>query len=281
MKGICKLYLTQANLSESHIFPKFVIKQTKATGSSYLRNYSNPNERMQDGPKRYLLSQEAEQEFSKREKWFSEKIYVPYNNGLRNLEYDQNLHYFALSLLWRVVLLNIEESSVKDSWYYAELLRTAESWRKYLADPRSGIPESTVLLMPTERMVKNETELPGIDYYMTRALDGTIVDNSTKTFCAVYGKFNRFIFWGIIKDATAGSYLSEVTVNALGGTIMHPYTLHNYPIQSFFQGRIQFIEDSRKRVSQTQMDLIEREVMRDVNKFKNSDLGDSLSTDVE
>ena len=48
------------------------------TGSKYLRNFSQTNKRLQDGPKRYLLSPKAEQEFSLKEKWFVENIFKHY-----------------------------------------------------------------------------------------------------------------------------------------------------------------------------------------------------------
>ena len=61
MKGICALYDNETELMESHIFPKFIIKNTKKTGSQYLRRVIEPNKREQDGPKSYLLSFKAEQ----------------------------------------------------------------------------------------------------------------------------------------------------------------------------------------------------------------------------
>lgn len=65
MKGICELYRIETELRESHIYPKFVIDYTKKTGSKYLRKFDNPNKRQQDGIKLHLLSEKAEQEFSK------------------------------------------------------------------------------------------------------------------------------------------------------------------------------------------------------------------------
>ena len=71
MKGICRLTKKETEIKNSHIYPKFVIEWMKATGSKYQRGYLTPNKRDQDGLKKYLLSEEAEQIFSKREKWFA------------------------------------------------------------------------------------------------------------------------------------------------------------------------------------------------------------------
>lgn len=74
MKGHCKLYDREAELMKSHIIPKFAFDYMKKTGG-YFRALNNPNVRVQDGPKKYLLSTEAEQEFSKRERWFANNIF--------------------------------------------------------------------------------------------------------------------------------------------------------------------------------------------------------------
>ena len=63
MKGICRLYEVEAELKESHLIPKFAFEYTKKTGSRFLRGFANPNVRMQDGPKKYWLSQMQKQNF--------------------------------------------------------------------------------------------------------------------------------------------------------------------------------------------------------------------------
>ena len=81
MTGECALYKTYGELRESHVYPKFVVKHTKKTGSKFFRKFQNPNKREQDGIKLHLLSHKAEREFGKREKWFAENIFVPYLGG--------------------------------------------------------------------------------------------------------------------------------------------------------------------------------------------------------
>lgn len=63
MEGICRLYKIKSDLQDSHIYPKFVINYTKKTGSKYLRGFDNPDIRMQDGIKKYLLSRKANKNF--------------------------------------------------------------------------------------------------------------------------------------------------------------------------------------------------------------------------
>ena len=117
MKGNCRLYKREDDLQKSHIFPKFVINYTKRTGSKYLRSYLEPNRRMQDGIKSYLLSREAEQEFAKRENWFAEKIFRPYLSGKVKLEYTSDLYYFAISFLWRILISELETTKdINKKW---------------------------------------------------------------------------------------------------------------------------------------------------------------------
>jgi len=78
MIGKCALYDNETELKLSHIIPKFAFDYMKKTGGKYLRTYENPDVRVQDGPKEYLLGEQAEQEFSKRERWFANNIFFPY-----------------------------------------------------------------------------------------------------------------------------------------------------------------------------------------------------------
>ena len=96
MTGICALTKKESQLKQSHIFPKFVLEWMKNTGSNYLWG-NEQNKRQQDGPKPYLLSDEAEQMFSRREKWFAENIFHPYlKDPTISFSYDKNLFYFAI-----------------------------------------------------------------------------------------------------------------------------------------------------------------------------------------
>ena len=115
IKGKCRLFGDDCELRNSHIFPKFVIDYFKETGSRFLRTFKEPNRRQQDGLKRYFLSEKAEQRFSINEKWFAENIFKPYLKQQRIIfEYDEHLFYFAISLLWRILVLKLEEN-IKES----------------------------------------------------------------------------------------------------------------------------------------------------------------------
>ena len=89
MTGICALTRKELPLRQSHIYPKFVIEWMKDTGSTYFRSHLMPNKRIQDGYKLHFLSDEAEQLFSHREKWFAENIFHPYLKKFDNYVFVQ------------------------------------------------------------------------------------------------------------------------------------------------------------------------------------------------
>lgn len=135
MKGNCKLYDIYTELRESHIYPKFVIDYFKVTGSKYLRRFVEPNKRMQDGIKKHLLSHDAERKFSLSEKWFSENIFKSYQENLSfSFEYDENLYYFSISFLWRVLLLNLDYDGIISAPFFDTICKAQTDWKLFLRD---------------------------------------------------------------------------------------------------------------------------------------------------
>lgn len=65
MNGVCLLCKRERELQLSHIIPNFVYNWLKDTSPSFIRSSQNPNQRIQDGPKYYLLCAECEGLFSK------------------------------------------------------------------------------------------------------------------------------------------------------------------------------------------------------------------------
>jgi len=279
MKGTCKLYKTNSELKKSHIFPKFVIKHTKRTGSKYFRRLVNPNKREQDAVKLYLLSEKAEQEFAIREKWFAENIFSPYVSGQVNLPYNENLYYFTTSFLWRILVLKLKrDESLKNQWYYQTILEAEKEWRNYLITDKTPKNYSNMNLFLSDRVKKNNSELKGVDFYLTRAMDATIVDNESQTCLLVYGKFNKFIFWSILKVYGGEEDLGNVNINSNGGTLNVPQKLEYYPILSFLSNRIKQCNDFPPP-NKDQQDIIEREILKNPEEFWNSDVGKSLYND--
>jgi len=279
LKGICALYDKETELMKSHVFPKFVIKHTKKTGSEYLRRVVEPDKREQDGLKLHLLGFDAEQKFSLREKWFAENIFVPYLGGQLRLDYDENLYYFAVSFLWRILVTEFRTNeNLKNRWYFEQLKEVELEWKNFLANGKMPNKYHNVNLFFTERIISHTTDLKGVDFYFTRIMDGTIVSNPEEEYLFMYGKFNRFIFWSVLKSPDYNDELYDVEIHPKKGTFNIPQGLDYEPIATFISNRIREI-DKLPLPNQSQQDKIEKEIMKDPQKFWDSDVGQSLYND--
>ncbi|UPQ79323.1 hypothetical protein M0M57_00445 [Flavobacterium azooxidireducens] len=279
MKGFCALYDNETELLESHIFPKFVINYTKKTGSKYLRKFSEPNIRMQDGIKLHLLSLKAEQEFSLREKWFAENIFVPYLGRKFQLDYNENLYYFAVSFLWRVLILELKtDQDLKSKWYYETILEAEKEWKEYLKTGVLPQKHNQFCLFFTDRVNVNNSKLKGVDFYFTRILDATIADNEPQTCLLLYGKFSKFVFWAVLKKYGGEENLNDVEINPKGGKFNIPQKLEYFPLISLISNRIKTV-DEMILPSEEQQKKIEQEILKDPQAFWKSDLGKSLFND--
>lgn len=280
MKGKCALLNIETDLRESHIYPKFVIKHTKKTGSKYLRKIVTPNKREQDGLKLHLLSSEAEQKFGIREKWFAENIFVPYLEGKLSLSYDENLYYFAISFLWRILMTEFRtDKNLNSQWYFNKLKDVEIEWRNFLKEGVLPKKYHNANLFFTDRVVSNSTELKEVDFYFTRVLDATIVSNPSQSHLFLYGKFNRFIFWSIIKSPDYGADLYDEEIHPKKGTFEIPQALEYEPIREFIGNRIKTFNDFPNS-NEKQQDKIEAEIMKDSEKFFKSDVWESLYNDM-
>ncbi|WP_275316919.1 hypothetical protein [Tenacibaculum bernardetii] len=265
---------------ESHIFPKFAVKYHKKSGSKYLRQFIEPNKRIQDAIKLYLLSEKAEQEFSIREKWFSEKIFYPYINGKTELNYKEELFYFSISFLWRVLILNFKTEELSNKWYF-DLLKNVEiEWRDFLTKKTYPRNFDKHYLFLTYDFEKNDTGIKGVRYYLARTFDATIVSSDNQENLMIYGKFNRFIFWSVIKGNHDLSGINGCQINPISGKLNSPQLLDYFPLNSFLGNRINGINKLEKP-NELQQEKILKEVLKNPEKFMNSEVGRVLFKDYE
>jgi hypothetical protein len=98
-----------------------------------MRELIAPNERIQDVWKTQLLCRDCEQLLSGFETYFAKEIFYPYVEGKNKpLTCDDRFLKFAVSLSWRLLVLN--DDNFKKN--YPQLLKYStqaeESWRNYL-----------------------------------------------------------------------------------------------------------------------------------------------------
>lgn len=225
------------------------------------------------------MSERAGLDFSKREKWFAEKIFKPFLEEKKRLfEYDKNLYYFLTSLLWRGLLSELENRDYVKEKYYGSLLEVEREWKDYLRGGATPVKFSDVNLFLTDSIRAHNINVTGLDYYITRTLDFTIFASSDGSFVAIYCKFLRFMVWSVIKDIHT-NINSELQIRPSLGFIHFPQHIHDaYMIENVIQ-RVRVIE-SIPGASEHQQEKIFQEVKKNTRKFINSDAARAIFNDL-
>lgn len=277
MKGICALEDIETELVQSHIIPKFIFDYFKSTGSKYMRTYENPNKRIQDGIKEYLLGASAEQKFSSRERWFANNIFFPYlKDNKTTFDYDDNFAYCLISILWRVLINQNRDPSVKNEESLKFLSKVEEEWKMFLKDFKYPTNYNDLNIFLTDRVTSHNTTGINVDLYFTRIIDATIITNKNNTTVAVYVKFLRFAIWSVVKGKP--SDCDDLKVNFLKGTLKVPQKINDEFIGGFFQSRIQEI-DNKPKANEKQQEVIAKEIVKNEIDFWKSDVGKSMIND--
>ncbi|MCC5906213.1 MAG: hypothetical protein JJU13_08410 [Balneolaceae bacterium] len=191
-------------LQNSHIIPKFIFRFIKKTGGSdFLRFAENPNKRVQDGFKRYLLCLDCEQLLNTWETDFSKQLFYPYyDNKEIILNYNDWLIKFCVSISWRNLILskldnNLEHLTPKQLVTANLALKV---WGDYLLGkkPNPGSFEQHLLLLDSveEHTFKPEDVPPTLNRYLNRAVDLDIMASPNQVF--IYTKLPLFLIIGII-----------------------------------------------------------------------------------
>lgn len=274
MEGICRLYKTKGTIRISHIAPKFAVKRLKSTGVNYIRFIGNLNKREQDGLKKKLLSPKAEELFSKKEKWFNENIFKPFLDYDRQvINYDSSLYYFSISYLWRSLLVSLEDSKIINTIFYPKLVELEDTWRQFLIDSVGSLNTQIHLYFtqPTDRYrssSSNYINTNGLDYYLNRAFDHTIVFRNDGSYVAVYGKFLQFTFWGIIVGDVDSP---DTQIYPYGGEILTNQVLEDKTILEWFTHRSEEIYKilSTHEYSKGDLKQIKQNLLKIPNRLEN------------
>lgn len=287
MTGICELTHRECELKESHLYPKLAYRMMKNTGGEVFRAIVSPNQIVRDGLKVYLLSFDAEQMFSKRESWFAQKLFTPYYKNedfyQRKIEYNENFYYFAISILWRLLVYNLKEEGHCNPEYIKKyhLLEVAEEWRQFLLNGVYPMNYNKIYFFPLHNNVKYNLEYA--DYYLDRMFDSTFVWDNDGVRSSFFCKLPRYAFWATITESNTPTNYG-ISINPIKGIIdfqeefTYDKIISNYGITQFYQGRIlltnQLIKDSR--ISKSQQEKIEQR-MRSNKNFPDSELEQLLN----
>lgn len=278
MTDKCRLYGVEEELRQSHILPKFIIDYFKSTGSRFIRGFSTPNKRRQDGIKRNYLSHQAEQDFSIREKWFAENFFRRFmDDGQRVFPYDENLYYFLISVLWRGLLHQLELPEIYGNPQLKVLNETEAEWRNYLVENKTPPRFSDVNLLLTDHIKTHDTGVTGLDYYFTRMIDFTILADDSGQCIYVYCKFLKFVVWATIRDVRP-NINKELIISKNGGILRYPQSVPDtYMIQCLIK-RAESIA-AMPGPSDTQQDKIIEEIKKNPDTLYKSAVGAAIFND--
>lgn len=185
----------------SHIIPKFVFRHTNVrTPSGYLRSNFEPNRRLQDGYKEYLLCPDCEQVFSIYESSFS-VIFKNHNETLgQNVVYTPIDALFALSVLWRALAharLHQEITHPEFGKDYSRTDAAFECWRQVLLGQTKNPGKFRIMWIFLDYFQKGHSLGKNVNRYLFHASDTDVYANSTESFA--YAHIPGIIFIGALE----------------------------------------------------------------------------------
>lgn len=270
----CKLCQNERPLEVSHIVPRFVAKRLKTDSPNpFMRNWTEPNRRLQDAPKKRLLCRECEERFSRTEDAFSRDIFTPTMEGvlLGDVVVTREHRAFCASLLWRALVLTLERKGDADlSDYDPEDWIAMESveadLRAFLSDKNAHPPDVEYHLFNARSTI--ETEQLGLNALMNLTT-GIAVRGDGEAPERLYGIvfLNGLMLIGLVRSTAASR--SEW---ADGSTRMRPgdvWRNHHQQIRDGYFGRLlkgmaQRLVDERAKMSPAQ-EAVVREAMERVD----------------
>ncbi len=215
---------------------------------------AEPNKRMQDFPTRRLLCGECEQRFSVLEKAFSNKYFAHLQSDhFKELEYDNDLYRFAISLSWRCLVCDLDLLASDVPQHLKIANQTLEQWRLYLLGMHRRIPTEIHLFVFAGIPVgAPEDSHPKSLHYMLRTVDMTPMFSQRSL--ATYVKLIRSLFFTPIAPSKAHGW-KNTRIHQDGGKLINPQIVTNARFGSFLTSRIEGA--FKKPISEKQADRID------------------------
>lgn len=192
---VCSLCGLKKPLRKSHIVPRFVAKWLKSTSATgFLEDGHEPGQRLQDALSFRLLCEECEQRFSRLESYFARQIFFPFLEGSRDIQYDERLLRFIVSLNWRILKLNLLDQNQSEftPWIKEQLEKADHFWRNFLLTESSDFGSFEHHMYFVD-YVKEAKGMPRkFQWYTMLAIDATLV--SYKDIVYAYTHFPKVVF---------------------------------------------------------------------------------------
>lgn len=284
MNKTCQLCGGQKLLRNSHIIPKFVLRWLKRTSVGGIRSVNNPNQRVQDGEKIYMLCADCELLFSKWEKEFSETIFIPIHESSgeqKVIGYRNWALKFAVSVSWRSLKFVMEQGQLTHLSEEQLILasRAEEVWREFLLGLRKHPEEFVQHLIPVDTIRDhNISELSSmINRYLLRATDIDVVCADDTVF--VYTKMCRLILIGSIQSPSLNAW-QGTRIHANRGTFGSMVYKVPAPFGNYLSYKADRVSLAMSKMSDKQREKIAETINANREQFTGSEMYRAMEQDI-
>ena len=275
MIGKCGLCEEESVLKQSHLLPSFIFKWKKKQGAGYFRTSQNPNKRVQDGLKQYLLCADCEQLFGVWEKNFSEKLFKPFHTYPGTyVYYSEWLLKFAVSVSWRNLIFHKQNNGLDHLSDNQQDLaeRALLKWKSFLLNQTKHIGNFDQHIFPVD-IIQSYQGSNSLSAYLNRYFVGSVDFDLLRTekTCLLYSKLNKLIVIGIIqqpsKDYLEGTLIKYPTGEFKPRKIVLPEQFLNY-----FNERANQVAQYLSSLSDKQWAAVEKSYVNDLERIIDSDI---------
>lgn len=249
MFGTCGLCGSEATLQHSHLVPAFFDRRLRADAGTPFMRGANPNQRVQSGPKMYLLCSTCEGRFSKAEAEFAETVYHPTLDGLFfEIVWTRGLTLFVTSLSWRNLISTMRKHGGPREGVWTEAdwsaMRRAEArLRQYLLEQSPFPREIEHHVFATG--ANAQTSHPGVNTVLNMAVTVGMpaTDHSIYSLVSVPG----MVFIGLINPT------EECRSMWRAGTLVAPGSIFRNHRQTIEDGHVgYYLVESGRRFAEQQ-----------------------------
>jgi hypothetical protein len=279
----CRLCGETKELQESHIVPKFVFRWMKETSSTgYIRHSQQPNLRVQDGLKFYLLCGDCERRLNQWETQFANHIFHPLTQGTTDTAlYGPWFLLFCVSVSWRVLVFYIDNDYIErvPAALRPDVHRAERAWREFLLGclPRPGRHEQHFVPLGTIRNCTYSDIPTNINRYFLRVIDMDIANNGNTAF--VYTKIGPFVILGFIAIPFAKQWHGAKVCAGHGRIRPRAYTMPKIFAEYLFT-KARKAARMKENISAAQQMKIRAAYMNDLDQAAHSDFMEAMHQDV-
>lgn len=282
-RGSCRLCQAESDLQLSHILPAFTYRWLReSSGNGHLRASTEPNQRVQDGLKRYWLCATCEGLFSRSETAFAGQLFYPYLSASgKPFRYSRWLLHFCTSVSWRVLRFYNDENHLKDwSAEAAAHVSAAEAtWREFLLGQRPHPGVFQQHLLPLDQVASARGELaPNINRYLMRAIHMDLCRGNKSIF--TYSKLGRFIVFGFIHEPNPKQW-QGTRVHATEGLIEPRKYVVPSALGEYLNEKARNMSAALNSVSDRQQSKIEEAFRANIDLFVGSDAFSAMHADID